>query len=105
MLNKVQSQQNRAIKFLYNKEFYTPTISFHEDFNILSVKVHILKFVYKQQNAIYPPIFHNCYTLNQEINSYNAWQSHILYQQQIINNYGMNTIEYYETIVIEYNNL
>ncbi len=105
LLNKVQSQQNRAITMLYNKHYHTPTIPLHKHLSMLIVKdifkQHILKFVYKYQHSLLPPIFPNCYTWNLEIYSYNTRQNNKLYHHQISNNYGMIKIKYHGKI--EYN--
>ena len=73
---KVQTQQNRSLKILYQKDYFTPTKVLHSDLNILMVqdiyKLSIAKFVYKQKNELLPEIFTNFFTENSQIHSYNT---------------------------------
>ncbi len=56
VMKKVQTQQNRAIKILFNKNYYTPTKILHKDLDILLIqdiyKLSIAKLVYKQKNVL-----------------------------------------------------
>jgi hypothetical protein len=97
-LRKVQTQQNRAIKILFNRDFLTPTRSLHKDIDILLVqdifKLYILKFVYKQQKQILPNIFNNFYTTNKETHNYNTRQRGKLHVNNITKKYGKDTIKH-----------
>jgi hypothetical protein len=97
VLKKVQTQQNRALKILFDREFLTPTLSLHKDLNILLVqdifKLYTLKFVYKQQNKLLPAIFDTYYTTNQEIHLYNTRQKRKLHIPKTTNKSGQNTIK------------
>ena len=77
-IKKVQTQQNRSLKILFNKDYFTPTIKLHTDLNLLLVrdiyKLSIAKFVYKQKNQILPEIFNNLFTENYEIHNHNTRQ-------------------------------
>ncbi len=50
-LKKVQTQQNRSLKILYNKDYLTPTLTLHKELDLLLVqiiyKINIAKFVSK----------------------------------------------------------
>ncbi len=56
-IKKVQTQQNRALKILYNKDFLIPTKTLHKDLDILIIseiyKLNIAKFGYKKKK--WPP--------------------------------------------------
>ena len=66
LLHKLQVKQNRALKILFNKDYYTPTTKLHLDLKVLKVsdayKYSISKFVYKQQANLLPCIFDNQFT-------------------------------------------
>ncbi len=89
-LRKVQTQQNRAIKILFNKDFLTPTHSLHKDIDILLVqdifKLYILKFVDKQQKQLLPNIFNNFYITSKETHNYNTRQRGNLHVNKITKN-------------------
>ena len=101
-LRKVQTQQNRAIKILFNRDFLTPTRSLHKDIDILLVedifKLNILKFVYKQQNQLLPNIFNNFYITNKETHNYDTRQRGKLHVNKITKKYGKDTIKHMGTI-------
>ncbi len=83
-LRKVQIQQNRALKILHNKDYYTPTKSLYKELNLLLVediyKVGGLKFVYKQQNNLLPNVFSQFDIENSSIHSHKTRQSHDLHR-------------------------
>ena len=66
ILHKLQVKQNRALKILFNKDFYTPTKKLHHELKVLMVedmyKYNMGKFVYKQQIGLLPDIFENHFT-------------------------------------------
>ncbi len=70
------TQQNRALKILYNKHYLIPTKDLHQDLHILLVndiyKFSIAKFVYKQRKHILPNIFDKLFTENCNIHSHNT---------------------------------
>ncbi len=59
-IKKVQTQQNRALKILFSKNYYTRTKLLHKELKVLLIqdiyKLSILKFVFKQQNYLLPEI-------------------------------------------------
>jgi hypothetical protein len=97
-LKKIQTQQNRALKILHTKDFYTPTKLLHKDLNVLLVKdiynLSVLQFVYKQRCDLLPSIFNNFFTQNTSIHSHNTRQSKGLYANHPKNKYGLNRIKY-----------
>jgi len=103
ILNKVQTQQNRAVKILYSKDYYTPTKLLHKDLKILLVKdvykLSVLKFTYRQQNNLLPDIFKQFYIQNTSIHKYNTRQSNGLHVTQPINKHGQNSIKYQGTLL------
>ena len=75
-LQKVQVQQIRALKILFNRDYFTSTIKLHTDLDILLVKdiykLSISKFVYKYKNDILPDIFENMFPINSMIHNHNT---------------------------------
>ena len=59
----VQTQQNRALKILYIKDYLTQTKTLHKDLELLMItdisQLYIAKFVYKQRKGLLPEPFHN----------------------------------------------
>jgi hypothetical protein len=78
-LQKIQINQNRALKVLFNKNYYTPTSELHKDLKIPKVadiaKIHVLKFVQKQRNGKVPDTFNNLFTVNAEVHNHNTRQA------------------------------
>ena len=78
-LDKIQVQQNRILKILFNKDFRTPTLSLHTEINVLMVKdlhkQNVAKFVYQHQNLGLPDVFVNFYENNQSIHDHNTRQA------------------------------
>ena len=101
-LQKVQVQQNRALKILYNKDFLTPTSELHRDIGILKVsdiyKLGISKFVYKHKNSLLPSkIFDNLYQQNDTIHRYNTRQAGNIHVSNPYNKLGETTIKHQGT--------
>ncbi len=100
-MKTVQTQQNRALKILYNRDFCTHTLFLHRDLNILLVKyifkIDVLKFVYKQQNNLLPNIFNNFYTTNEDINSHNTRQREKIHLNKITKTFGQDTMKHVST--------
>lgn len=82
LIHKLQVKQNRALKILFNKDFYTPTKKLHADLNVLTVidthKYSMAKFVYRQQTDKLPSIYDNHYTKVGETHSYATRQHDLL---------------------------
>ena len=61
LMKKVQTKQNKAIKVLHNKNFFTHTTTLHKELNYPLVnhieKINVSKFVHKQRNNKTPQIF------------------------------------------------
>ncbi len=70
IIKKVQTQQNRALKVLFSKDYYTPTKILHKELNILLIndiyKLYTLKFLYKHQNNNLLYIFNHYFILNKK---------------------------------------
>jgi len=100
-LKKVQTQQNRALKILYNKDYLTPTKALHIDLNILLIqdiyRLNVAKFVYKQKNNLLPEIFNNLYIENNQIHTHNTRQRNNLHLKHPENKYGKLKIEHQGT--------
>lgn len=91
-INKVQIQQNRSLKILYNKDFYTPTKQLHKDLNVLLVKdifkLSNAKFVYKYRKDLLPPVFNNLFIDNRCMYKYNTRQCNNIHLTKANGKYG-----------------
>ncbi len=78
VMKKVQTHQNRAVKILFNKDYYTPTKILYKDLYILLMqdiyKLSIAKCVYKQKNALLAEIFRDLFTENIQVHSNNTYK-------------------------------
>ena len=96
-LKRVQTQQNRALKILYSKDYRTPTKTLYKDLDLLMVtdiyKICIAKFVYKQKNGLLPEIFDNLFKENNQVHSHNTRQINNIHHKRTRNNYGQITTE------------
>ena len=79
-INQLQIIQNRILKILFNKDWYTSSKIIHKDLKMLQINdicnLCILKLVYKQQNDLLPEIFNEFFTHRNEIHSINTRNSH-----------------------------
>lgn len=91
-LNKVQVQQNRALKILFNKDYFTHTQTLHKDLDKLLVKdiykLSISKFVYKFKKELLPDIFDKTFISNSLMHQHNTRQKHSLHRFNPGNNLG-----------------
>jgi len=98
VIKKVQTQQNRSLKILYDKDYYTPTTTLHKELNLLLVKdiynLNIAKFVYKQKHDLLPEIFTNLFTENNQIHKYKTRQTNNIHQKHPVNKFGKLTTDY-----------
>ena len=78
-LKKVQVQQNRSLKILYNKDYMTHTKTLHRELKTLLVeniyKLSIAKFVYKYEKGMLPKIFDNFFIKNNKMHSHGTRQN------------------------------
>ena len=97
-INKTQIKQNRALKVLFNKDFFTPTQELHKDLDLLLVKdigkLNTLKFVHRQRNNKTPSIFDNYFIENKDKHKHNTRQTHNLHIKRPNDSYGKNKIQY-----------
>ena len=98
LIKKVQTKQNRAIKVLHNKNFYTPTTQLHKELRYPLVKdiekINVCKFVHKQRNNKTPKIFNDLFTENKDIHKYNTRQSQNLATPLAATNFSQKTIDF-----------
>ena len=70
-LNSVQVKQNRALKVLFHKDFYTPTLQLHKDLKVPLIrdigKINSLKLVHKIQNKLAPDAFNGYFVQNKDV--------------------------------------
>ena len=82
LIKKLQVKQNRALKILFNKDYYTPTKQLHYELKTLMVtdeyKLSMAKFVYKQQHGLLPVVYDKHYTKVQETHGHTTRQKDLL---------------------------
>ena len=70
-IKSIQVKQNRSLKVLFNKDFYTPTTTLHKELKLPLVhdigKINALKLVHKIINKQAPEAFENYFTSNKDI--------------------------------------
>ena len=70
-LKAIQVKQNRALKVLFRKDFYTPTTELHKELNVPLVKdigkMNCLKLVHKIIHKQAPEAFDNYFIQNKDI--------------------------------------
>ncbi len=73
LLNKLQIQQNRSLKILFNKHYRMHTSDLYRELNLLNVpliqNVQIASIVFKHKLNSLPPVFKNDFTCSNEIHS------------------------------------
>jgi hypothetical protein len=98
LLNKIQRLQNRAIKTLFNLDFYTPTKNLLFDFKLLSVKdlykQTISEFVFKQRLQLLPTLFQNYFSTNDKHVPRSTRQSKLLKIYKIKTQQAIHSIRY-----------
>lgn len=103
LIKQLQIQQSRALKILFNKDFLTPTLNLHKEFNVLMVndvyKSNILKFVFKQQNNMTPALFKTFFIKNGNIHDYNTRQKKHLYITRLNKRFSKKRIKYQGSIL------
>lgn len=76
LTNKLQVLQNRILKILYNKDWYTGTNALHKELHVLKVedifKLSVLNFVYKCNAGLAPEVFRNYYLKRSDIHKRNT---------------------------------
>lgn len=106
-IKKIQTQQNRALKILYNKDFHTNKYRLHSDLKYLTVedthKQCLVNFVHKHINNKLPDTFRNYYTTNLESHSHNTRQTAKIHIDRRRNEQAKKMITY--SGAIAWNNL
>ena len=76
MRKRIQTQQNKALKILFDKNFRTKTEKLHADLQLLTMKdtqhLSIAKFVHKHVHNKLPDIFNKYFTPAQNIHEHGA---------------------------------
>ena len=97
-INQVQVMQNRILKSLYNRDWYTNSNILHKDLQLLQVKdifhQSILKLVYKQLNGKLPEIFSDYFNNRKYFHNINTRNSNKLNIIQPRTNYGTRTLRF-----------
>ena len=102
-IKKVQVQQNRALKILFNRDYFTSTSVLHKDLNILLVKdiyrQSIVKFVYKYNAENLPSIFDQMFSVNSMIHNHNTRQTKNIHSLNPINKLGESLTRHQGTVL------
>ena len=97
-INKIQVLQNRILKILHVKDWFTATNTLHSELCVLKIedifKLSLLQFVYKQRNNLLPNVFDNYFKSRQEIHSVNTRYSYKLEEVRARNKHGQSTVKY-----------
>ncbi len=92
LLNKLQIQQNRSIKMLFNKHYRMHTSDLYRELNILKVhliqNVHIASIVFKHKLNSLPTVIKNYITCSSEIHTDATRNTSKLHVRQPLNDNG-----------------
>ena len=81
-INKIQKLQNKILKILFNKDWYTPTLALHKELNLLQVQEifyqSLLTLVHKQRKKLLPEMFNDYFHTRNELNNINVRTSNKL---------------------------
>lgn len=98
LIHKIQVMQNRAIKTLFQLDYYTPTLHLLSSYDLLSVKdlyrSCVAQFVYKQRVGLLPPPFTTFYKSNATANERPTRQSKLLKIERVRTEQGKKMIRY-----------
>ena len=104
---RIQTLQNRILKNLYQKDYFTPTRLLHKDLHMLMVKdifnTSLNEFVFKQRSNLLPDVFNGYYSEIREGHTYNTRNNSNLQQPFVRTSRGQKTAKYHG--VKMYNNL
>ncbi len=97
-INKIQVLQNKCLKTLYQKDWFTHTSDLHKELNVPKVedifKHSMVQLVYKQRNNLLPDVFDSYFKPRNEIpnlQTHNAQKFNVI---RVKNNYGKSTLKY-----------
>ncbi len=94
---KLQTNQNRALKILFNKDYFENTTKLHRDLGLLKVadisNKHIMSFVYKQQHDILPSLFNTYYKQNIHVHNHRTRTSNKLHISKTKTSLAMKSIK------------
>ncbi len=96
-INKIQVFQNKCLKTLYQKDWFTHTNDLHKELNILKVedifKHSMVQLVYKQRNNLLPDVFDSYFKPRHEIYNLQTRNAHKINVIRVKNNYGKSTLK------------
>ena len=97
VLQQIQTKQNRALKILFDKDYFTPTNELHKDLGVLLVsdiyKLYLVKFIYKHQHNMLPEVFDNYFVTNDTIHRYHTRQNNKLHISHCKNMCGKKMVK------------
>ncbi len=97
-MNKIQVLQNKCLKTLYQKDWFTHTNDLHKELNVLKVedifKHFMVELVYKQRNNLLPDVFDSYFKPRNEIHNLQNCNAHKFNVIRVKNNYGKSSLKY-----------
>ncbi len=79
-INKIQLLQNKCLKTLYKKYWFTHINDLHKELNVLKVedifKRFMVQLVYKQRNNLLPDVFDGYFNPRNEIHNLQTRNAH-----------------------------
>ncbi len=97
-INKIQVLQNKCLKTLYQKDWFTHTNDLHKELNVLKVedifKHSMAQLVYKQRNNLLHDVFDSYFKPRNEMHNLQAHNAHKFNVIRVKNNYGKSSLKY-----------
>ena len=97
-IKRLQVNQNRMLKILYNKDWYTHTNDLHKELDILQIRdifnISLLKMVYKQRNNELPGIFNHYFKTRYEVHNRSTRNCNKLEVTRTRTRFGNSTLKY-----------
>ena len=94
----LQTLQNKSLKVLFNKDWYTPTLELHNELNMLKLDDNfnhsLLQIAYMQRNNLLPSIFDDFLILRSQIHNRQTRYAQQINIPMSKSKYGTNTLSY-----------
>ena len=96
-IKKIQVLQNRILKILYSKDWYTSTDTLHKELDLLKVedifKLKVVHFTFQQRKGLLPNIFDSYFSKNENVHDHRTRQSHKLHLPRTQGKIGQKTMK------------
>ena len=90
--------QNKSLQFVFNKDWYTPTLELHNELKVLKLDDNfnhsLLQIVYMQRNNLLPSIFDDFLILRSQIHNRQTRYAQQINIPRSKSKYGTNTLSY-----------